>query len=83
MVVEDDDADHHPHAEEEGLGVGEAAPVLPVPGEGLAEPWGVAQGPPRCPPCVWGTHGVSSITLQTQAMVLRQSVVSSIGSVLF
>lgn len=30
-----------------------------------------------------GTHGVSSITLQTQAMVLRQSVVSSIGSVLF
>lgn len=32
---------------------------------------------------VWGTHGVSSITLQTQAMVLRQSVVSSIGRVLF
>lgn len=32
---------------------------------------------------VWGTHGVSSITLHTQAMVLRQSVVSSIGRVLF
>lgn len=36
---------------------------------------------PQTPP--WGTHGVSSITLHTQAMVLRQSVVSSIGRVLF
>lgn len=35
------------------------------------------------PPTVRGTHGVSSITLQTHAMVLRQSVVSSIGRVLF
>lgn len=29
------------------------------------------------------THGVSSITRHTQAMVLRQSVVSSMGKVLF
>lgn len=40
VVVEDDDADHHPHAEEEGLGVGEAAAVLPAPREGLGEPGG-------------------------------------------
>lgn len=36
VVVEDDDSNHHPHAEEEGLGVGEAAPVLPARGEGGA-----------------------------------------------
>lgn len=40
-----------------------------------------AEMSPQTP--TWGTHGVSSITLHTQAMVLRQSVVSSIGRVLF
>lgn len=33
--------------------------------------------------CVCVTHGVSSMTLQTLAMVLRQSVVFSSGRVLF
>lgn len=32
---------------------------------------------------VESTHGVSSMTRHTQAMVLRQSVVSSMGRVLF
>lgn len=44
---------------------------------------GGGTGATEMSPCVGGTHGVSSITLHTQAMVLRQSVVSSIGSVLF
>lgn len=30
VVVEDDDSHHHPHAEEHGVCVGEAAAVLPV-----------------------------------------------------
>lgn len=52
--------------------------------EGLAEPTRLpAWHPGAPPPPALGTHGVSSITLQTQAMVLRQSVVSSIGRVLF
>lgn len=28
VVIEDDDAHHHPHAEQHGVRVGEAAPVL-------------------------------------------------------
>lgn len=85
VVVEDDDADHHPHAEQEGLGVGEAAAVLPAPREGLGELRGGGHmgTPAPKPKRPRGTHGVSSITLQTQAMVLRQSVVSSMGRVLF
>lgn len=52
----------------------------------LSRGGGVTEGPwhQHVPPLpVRGTHGVSSITLQTHAMVLRQSVVSSIGRVLF
>lgn len=49
--------------------------------EGLS--WKGSRGTPNPSAHRVGTHGVSSITLQTQAMVLRQSVVSSIGSVLF
>lgn len=30
VVVEDDDSDHHPHAEQHGVCVGEPAAVLPV-----------------------------------------------------
>lgn len=30
VVVEDDDSDHHPHAEQHGVCVGEPAAILPV-----------------------------------------------------
>lgn len=34
VVVEDDDADHHPHAEQHGVCVGEPAAILPEEGAG-------------------------------------------------
>lgn len=34
VVVEDDDSDHHPHAEQHGVCVGEPAAILPVRGGG-------------------------------------------------
>lgn len=159
VIIENDDPYHHPHAEEEGLRVGEPAAIFPVgkqkrdlertghrfsfpswknarchqfwsapaplqrsPLPGRLQPfpdaftlvllhlttsrttnrlgrWSAALLPasftgvlvasacgvssPAASAVQARTHGVSSITRQTQAMVLRQSVVSSIGRVLF
>lgn len=77
VVVEDDDPDHHSQAEGDRLLAGEAAAVLP---EGIGAALATRA---RRASVSAVTHGVSSMTLHTVAMVLRQSVVFSMGRFLF
>lgn len=79
VVVEDDDPDHHSQAERHRLLAGESAAVLP---DGTQSCVRKAEGSARAA-AAFGTHGVSSMTLHTVAMVLRQSVVFSMGRFLF
>lgn len=80
VVVEDDDPDHHPQAEGNRLLAGEAAAVLPGGAQSCVSATSAASGRARRGR---DTHGVSSMTLHTVAMVLRQSVVFSMGRFLF
>lgn len=79
VVVEDDDPDHHSQAERHRLLAGEATAVFPG---------GTQSRVRNADESGWErwrrhTHGVSSMTLHTVAMVLRQSVVFSMGRFLF
>lgn len=66
-----------------GLLIGTEASALQRDGEGRRKEGWREDRKQRQPERKDGTHGVSSMTRHTQAMVLRQSVVSSMGKVLF
>lgn len=82
VVVQDDDPDHHPEAERHRLLAGKTAAVLPEKRRGSGD---------QTPECkergaltTQGvTYGVSNMTLHTLAIVLKQSVVFSMGRFLF
>lgn len=84
VVVQDDDSDHDPQTERHRLLACESATVLPggtrardYTHEGSGVRSQTATAAQRV------THGVSNMTLHTVAIVLRQSVVFSMGRFLF
>lgn len=93
VVIEDDDADHDPHAEQEGVLAAETTRILPKKKQQQRQTEATESGfhtvhlhPTEAKVCVCvcvRTHGVSSMILHTLAMVLRQSVVFSSGRLLF
>lgn len=78
VVVQDDDPDHDTQAERHRLLAAESAAVLPAAHEGHVrhEKAGRCEAAWRTPNA---TYGVSNMTLHTVAIVLKQSVVFSIG----
>lgn len=82
VVVQDDDPDHHPQAEGHRVLAGESAAVLPERTRS-GEIRRVHVRRKRWKRWQEVTHGVSNMTLHTVAIVLKQSVVFSMGRFLF
>lgn len=82
VVVQDDDSDHHPETEGHSVLAVETAAILPekdveIRGQEHVKSWSKQEEVESF------TYGVSNMTLHTLAIVLKQSVVFSMGRFLF